>query len=236
MKLHTVFITHNRLELTKRTIESYLETVTVPWTASVIDNGSTDGTEEWFFEKFNDEPIGFTALGENRYPGYAANLGWSFGLVWQAGGVNPPPTHLHRSDNDQEYLPGWCDEIQHIFGAKKVGQVGLRTDAQECYERSNTGGNCVIRRELWDKGLRYDERTWPQIRAEVGDGYSEDSFFSTQVNKMGYTWTRVKRECIRNLASGDWGDPYYQESYGVRGIRPHPDDPTLTDELREKLL
>ena len=32
MKLHTVFITYNRLELTKQAIASYLETVSVPFT------------------------------------------------------------------------------------------------------------------------------------------------------------------------------------------------------------
>lgn len=225
MKLHTVFVTHNRLELTKRTIESYLETVTVPTTACVVDNASSDGTCKWALTELRQ--FGVHCLSENRYPGFATNLGWSYALDADL---------LHRSDNDQEYLPGWCEEVEHIFQSEKVGQVGLRTNEQERFEKSNTGGNCVIRRELWDKGLRYDERPWPQIRAEVGDGYSEDSFFSTRVKKMGYTWTRVRRPCIRNLASGDWGDPYYQESYGVRGIRPHPDDPTLTDELRERLL
>jgi len=49
LKLHTVFITYNRLELTKRTIESYLETVTLPFSLWVVDNASTDGTQEWIF-------------------------------------------------------------------------------------------------------------------------------------------------------------------------------------------
>jgi len=218
MKLHTVFITYNRLELTKRTIESYLETVTLPYTYYVVDNASTDGTQDWLREQ--GHPL--LALEENRYPGHACNAGWV---------LRPPyeQTHLHRSDNDMEYLPGWCEEIQHQFSPEKVGQVGLRTDAEDEYAR-NTGGNCVIRRELWDKGLRYDERPWPQIRQEVGDGYSEDSFFSARVQQLGYTWTRVRTPCIRNLASGDWKDPYYVESYGARGIRPRRDDPTVPDD------
>ena len=47
VKIHTVFITYNRLELTKQAIESYLETVTVPYTYMVVDNASEDGTKEW---------------------------------------------------------------------------------------------------------------------------------------------------------------------------------------------
>jgi glycosyltransferase involved in cell wall biosynthesis len=223
MKLHTVFITYNRLELTKRAIASYLETVTVSNTIHVYDNGSTDGTVYWLGMNAQSRDYGgkfdHLTIDENRYPGYATNRGWEEA---PAGA-----THLHRADNDFEFLPGWCEEVERIFQNPKVGQVGLRTDEEEQYVQRNTGGNCVIRRALWDQGLRWDERPWPEIRKKGGDGWTEDSFFSPAVKKMGYTWTRVKRPCIRNLASGDWKDPYYQESYGVRGIRPRRDDPTV---------
>lgn len=206
MKLHTVFITYNRLELTKQAIDSYLETVTLPFAFVVYDNGSQDGTADWIRAK------GYPLIGdhENRYPGFAANRGWSH---W----MKADTTHLHRADNDFAFLPGWCEEVERIFQSEKVGQVGLRTDEEEMYARWNVGGNCVIRRELWDQGLRYDERPWP----EYPPGYSEDSFLSPAVEQMGYTWTRVKRPCIRSLASGDMNDPYYQKSYGDRRIVPH---------------
>ena len=225
MKLHTVFITHNRLELTKRAIESYLETVSVPWTACIIDNGSTDGTRDWFFERFNDEPIGFTGLGENMYPGYAANLGWAFGTAWKRGDLNLPPSHLHRADNDHIFLPGWCEALEREFKAEKVGLVGLRTSEEELHAKSNVGGNCVIRRELWDQGLRWDERTWPELRDQLGEGITEDSLFAPEVVKMGYTWTRVRRPCIQPISSEDpttdpdW--PYYVKTFRDRGIHKH---------------
>lgn len=205
MKLHTVFITYNRLELTKQAIESYLETrpAGLPdFTYMVVDNGSTDGTAEWLIDL--GAPVEW--LGENRYPGYATNLGWGAEFV--------EADFLHRADNDFAFLPGWCEEVERIFQSKKVGQVGLRTDQEEMFAAWNVGGNCVIRRELWDMGLRYDERPW----TEYPPGYSEDSFFSPEVERLGYTWTRVKRPCIRSLASGDLSDPYYQKSYGDRRI------------------
>lgn len=214
MKLHTVFITHNRLELTKTAIESYLETVSVPYNYVVVDNASTDGTADWILENVGN----FHLLNENRYPGYAANLGWTL--------FNADVTHLHRADNDFRFLPGWCEQVQKAFSGKRVGQVGLRTNKEEQWAQFNVGGNNVILRELWDRGLRYDERPWPQIREEVGPGYSEDSFLSQAVVDMGYRWQRVRQPCIESLASGDWSDPYYSKSYGDRGIVPHPDDPT----------
>jgi len=204
MKLHTVFITYNRLELTKQAVMTYLETVSVPYTYIVIDNCSTDATKEWL----NAFEHPYEVLTRNRYPGYACNRGWER--------APEDADFLHRADNDFAFLPGWCDQVGHMFRTKKIGQVGLRTDEEELYAPWNVGGNCVIRRELWDKGLRYDERPWK----DYPPGYSEDSFFSPAVEQLGYTWKRVKEPCIRTLASGDLSDPYYQRSYGDRGINP----------------
>lgn len=223
VKLHTVFITYNRLELTKRAIESYLETVSVPWTASVIDNGSTDGTEEWFFERFKDaesgfhEQLGFTALGENKYPGYAANLGWAFGLSMNLE-LNPPPTHLHRADNDFIFLPGWCEEVERMFTEyPELGQLGMRTDEEELWNPRNVGGNCVIPRAIWDEGLRWDERPWPEIKTV---GYTEDSYFTPEVVRRGWEWDRVERPCIQPISVEDPTDPYYIASWRDRRISP----------------
>ena len=206
MKIHTVFITHNRLHLTKVAIESYLETVTVPHTFYVVDNGSTDGTVEWLATQWT-ELFQWCDLKMNLYPGYATNVGWSF--------APEDATILHRADNDMRFLPGWCDAVWEELQDPSVGQVGLRTDEEENFQRVNTGGNCVIRRELWDKGLRYDEHPWGPYYAP---GCSEDTLFSPAVKKMGYRWTRVKTPCLIDMATGDPDDPYYQASYGVRGI------------------
>lgn len=206
MKLHTVFITYNRLELTKKAIASYLETITIPFTYTIVDNASTDGTQEWILEYFGH----YTILRENKYPGFATNMGWE--------AAPDDADFLHRADNDFGFLPGWCKQVEKMFRNKELGQLGLRTNEEENFAPYNVGGNCVIRRELWDAGLRYDERPWPQIREEVGRGHSEDTFLSPAVKQMGYTWGRVKAPCIYPLAPHDMKDPYYIQSFGDRGI------------------
>lgn len=207
MRLHTVFISYNRLELTKRAIDSYLETVTVPYHYVVVDNGSTDGSAEWldtaFFAGGLDELI---LLPENKYPGYATNKGWEL--------AKDDATHLHRADNDFIYRRDWCSEVERKFEDPKIGQVGLRTNSEELYAQWNVGGNCVILRDLFDQGLRYDETPWPQLPT----GYSEDSYFSPAVVEMGYEWTRVERPCIVSISQERTDDPYYQESWGARRI------------------
>lgn len=195
--LHTVVVSYNRLELLKRTIESYVDTVTLPYTLCVVDNGS------WPPPPVSNKPYSTTLLLENLYPGYAANLGFRE--------APDNATLYHRSDNDMEYLPGWCDEVVERFEANpNLGQLGLRTLEEEG-NHAAVGGNAVIRRELWDKGLRYDERPWTQVPFE-------DANMSQKVRRLGYTWERVQKPCTVHIGIASSTDPYYQATFADRGI------------------
>jgi glycosyltransferase involved in cell wall biosynthesis len=211
MNIHTVMITHNRLEITKQALTSYMETVTGPWSLTVVDNGSTDGTREWLLKPADVDflhRVSVILLQENKYPGYACNRGWE-----QA----PPGTVLlHRADNDWRFLPDWETHVRLMFSVnERLGQLGMRTDQQELHNQHNVGGNCVIRKQLWDEGLRYDERPWPKIKRP---GYTEDSYMSPRVTQMGWEWGRVGQECIESLADEDPTDEYYLKSWEDRGI------------------
>lgn len=211
MKLHTVFVTFNRLELTKVAVESYLATVDLAYSYVIVDNRSGDGTREWV----KSHP--HLLLKRNYYPGYATNRGWE--------AAPADATHLHRADNDMRFLPGWCDEVRLHFSAKRrLGQLGLRTSSEERHCDWNTGGNCIIRRELFDAGLRYDERPWRRYPP----GHSEDTYFSPAVKKMGWTWSRVSKPCLEMLSPDlsereKWeSDPYYVKSFSDRRIGEKP--------------
>lgn len=217
MKLHTVFISYNRLELTKKAVFSYMETVDVPCTIVVVDNGSTDGSAEWANEFMR--PGHKVLLKENRYPGYACNRGWELAPA--------DATHLQRADNDFVFLPKWCAEVDRMFERNpNLGQLGMRTDLEEPDSSLNVGGNCVISRKLWDQGLRWDERTWPQMRDQIGKGWTEDSVMSKSIKKMRvpgtvkefYEWDRVERSCIKPISYESMDDPYYRQSWHDRGI------------------
>ena len=203
MKIHTVFISYKRLELLRQALESYFETITLPHSVVVVDNGSP-GSEEMLTWEFG--PVIYYRLKQNHYPGFACNRGWEMAPA--------NATHLHRADNDFNFLPGWCEEVARRFRDPKLGQLGLRTDKQEGAGELNVGGNCVIRRDLWDAGLRYDETPWPELPV----GFSEDSFFSPAVEKMGFKWRRARTTCITPNETVDVDDPYYHESWGARRI------------------
>lgn len=198
--LLTVLISYNRPGLLDRTLTSYLNTVTLPHTLVVVDNGSDQETLDYLYAH-----SGYTLmpLGENRYPGYATNFGWGM----NAGGHQL----LHRSDNDVEYLPGWCEEIIRMLETHhEVGQLGLRTLEEEG-PHAAVGGNCVIRRELFDAGVRYRDEPWGAV-------VHEDGYLAQEVTASGWAWARAERPCIVHLGEADMDDAYYQESFRVRGL------------------
>lgn len=112
--------------------------------------------------------------------------------------------------------PGWCEEVVARFEDPLVGQVGMRTGEEELWMPVNVGGNNVIRRELWDQGLRYKEWPWGK---KYPIGCTEDTYLSPAVTRLGYEWTRVTVPCIESLAYEDPNDPYYIDSWKIRGIK-----------------
>lgn len=204
MKLHTVIVSYERLPLLQETIASYLTTVTLPYSLLIVDNGSSAPVHEWL----QDGVPGATVLllGKNLYPGAATNIGFA--------AAPADATHLHRSDNDMFYLPEWCDEVERAFAEQpRLGQLGLRTNDEELWCTSNVGGTAIIDKRLWNEGLRYDERPWSMLGS-----VTEDYYLSRDVERRDWRWARVERPCVVHKASGDRADPYYQHSYGVRGI------------------
>jgi GT2 family glycosyltransferase len=205
--IHSVIISFNRLELLQQCYRSYKETVTVPHTLVIVDNASANETRRWLSREVSPQDR-VIFLEHNRFPGFACNRGWET--------MPSETTHLHRSDNDFVFLPDWCEETLRTF-KHGVGQVGLRTDREEMKAKTNVGGNNVILRQLWNEGLRYDERPWG---TDYPAGWTEDSLLSPAVERMGYKWRRVKRPCIVPISNEDPNDPYYQETWRLRGITP----------------
>ena len=210
MKLFTALISYNRPELLKRTVASYLETVSMPFDLVIVDNGSDEETLDWLAAS----GLKTLLLGENRYPGYAANRAWTL--------HDESHDFLHRSDNDLHYLPGWCEALVQRFQrgharggpGLRVGQVGLMTDAQEGRKVPAVGGNMAIRREVYEEGVRYTDEPWDSVPWE-------DGMMTGSVVAAGWGWARVSTQCLVHLGDPpDFDDPYYVKTYGVRGILP----------------
>lgn len=197
MKLLVCMITYNRLEYTKKTLKNFLDTVNVPYFLVVVDNASTDGTVQWLESQRDKGNINYLMLNDqNYYPGKATNIGWTVGLNYY-----PEATHLMRLDNDIALSPDWSDVVQKYFKAiPRLGQLGLDFGPMEDEDArvfdqehkgmtinpfpGNVGGPNIIRREVWDEGLHYDESKW--THTEEVPTAQEDTRFSLDIADAGW--------------------------------------------------
>lgn len=228
MNLLAVMVTHNRPEYTESAIISWLETAGARFDLVIVDNASDDPEMAAVLEEWEDHALVFRNE-KNVFPGAATNIGWYEGLRHASDyGYDL----LMRSDNDIEYLPGWRQEVERSFEAHPtLGQLGVLNlhedynDMQPVNEWTEnghtlnvdqfTGGNCVIRRELWDHGLRWQSGPWRP-------GPNEDTQMTLDIQALGYRAARVIPTVANNLAFHRYHDypTYYDFTASLRGLVP----------------
>lgn len=197
-QLSTLLLNWNRVHLLRTTVESYLETVSVPYELIIVDNASSDGATEYIKNvcKWNPQRHKAVLLKENL-GGEAINLGLSLAQA----------PFLHISENDLEYLPGWDTELLQKFKVfPKLWQLspfGPEPEAEkgEIWEEhpskpvtrgrytiyladANIGTSCICRRELFDIGFRW--RSHPAIELGSGFKFPDDGATSSFVKGLGY--------------------------------------------------
>jgi hypothetical protein len=226
----TVIVTHNRLDLTKITIESYLNTRSLPSVLFVVDNKSDDKMVDYLHTITEiDELI---IMPQNRYPGAALNCGWDL-IAYDYPNIK----FLHRSDNDIFYRCGWdiyVNELMDLF--PKLGQFGLLDLTDHHFfgtvptilrERSGfkfnghafpVGGAYVIRREIWDQKIKHHENSWNS------EAEAEDKYFTDKIRENGWLIGHAMEPLVSHLGIGYGFDPrnqnysYYEKSFKDRGV------------------
>lgn len=234
MKLLITLVTYERLDYTKQTLKSLWSTISddADYFLVVADNASTDGTQEYLKELQRRGRINMLILNpENYYPGKACNIAWEQALeVYDA-------THLMRLDNDMQLVKGWDKKIAEYFKAiPELGQLGYEHEAIETPEaelhkrRINgytinewpgcVGGPMVMKRKLWDQGIRYDETRWSESGNPKVPVPQEDSKLSHAIKERGYLVGHTQEELGRTFANKDnWNKypEYYKKTLTERG-------------------
>lgn len=242
MNLLICMITYNRLYMTRKTLKSLKETITIPHYLIVSDNNSVDGTREWLQEQKNLGVVDDILLNsDNYYPGKACNLGWDQGLK-----SYPQADFMMRVDNDMKFYKGWDKQaIKYYKAFPELGQLGLDYDAIDPktpadleamnkgyvsyksqglrYNRwpGNVGGTHIMRREIWDMGLRYDERPWEHHGSDKPTP-QEDSRLSFAILNKGYAFGHMmEKKCITMIKPEMMlkDKEYYRETMKQRGYQ-----------------
>ena len=229
MRLLVTLITYNRLAYTKKTLNYLWATMTEPYFLVVVDNNSTDGTKEYLQNILNRGKVDLVIFNkENHYPGMATNIGWNEGLK------KYDATHLMRLDNDMELREGWYDSAIGYFKAiPELGQLGLDNEAIEdpraalrALEVNGktinpwpgcVGGPCIVKRKIWDEGVRWPENKWDDGEKSK---LQEDSRFSRLIMDRGYYVGHMTDNLARTFANeSNWKDypEYYKKTMSDRG-------------------
>lgn len=170
--VNITMVTFDRLEFTQRSIDSIADTAGYPYTLTVVDNASQDGTVALLRDLHARGIVHHLILNsENKGVAYAANQGWAVG----------GKTYYMKIDNDIVFTQtGWLARIVEACDAlKDVGAIAynFETTSYPTHvvnglrmrpKKGNVGGCCVLIPERVHRLVGYwCEDYWP---------YSEEDF------------------------------------------------------------
>jgi len=121
-KINIILLTWNHLEETKKCINSVKLNTTIPYHLIIIDNASTDGTQEYLKQLesiplSNDNSLEVIYNSENLGFAKANNIGLNKTTLWDR--------HAVLINNDIEVPLGWLKSLVDTFDKdRKIGIVG----------------------------------------------------------------------------------------------------------------
>lgn len=185
--IHIAIVTHNRLELTKRCLYSLYAHTAQPFTLSLVDNASTDGSVD-FLQDFTKAHTNanFMLLRQNMGVAVAANLAW-------ASNVGQEAEYYLKLDNDVEILhPNWLNNMLALLAANpELASIGhallarmpreekrLQT-GQSFWQADLTNGGCVLIPKRTHKVLGF----WNEDYGKYG---FEDLEYGARARQAGF--------------------------------------------------
>jgi hypothetical protein len=224
-KISTIILNWNRLNSLRATIDSYLATIQGEYELIVVDNASTDGSVEYLREIEKNGRAKVLLLDEN-----VGGLGYNEALHLING------EYIHFSENDQLFLPGWCEHLHHSFETfDDLGQLSFFADVPTDLEawgpkpsklrlknglilyeaQYNVGTSSAIRAHIiFEKGVRVTNLEGLAYK------FPADGKLSADIKAAGYWCAWSDRYYVRNLGHETTefdADPnYYEGNYASK--------------------
>jgi len=176
------FVCYNRLEYTRRALESLLADPSRSFIVTIWDNASSDGTRE-YLRTVSDPRINDLVLSEE-------NVGQvdAVNTVWQRSDAEL----LGKLDNDCILTPGWADQLQKAH--EDIPDLGVVAcwhffeddfDIERARHKIQTFGEHRILRHPWTcgTGLLTKSRIYRELGPIVGPGTTG---YWTRMAQAGY--------------------------------------------------
>lgn len=207
-------ITFNRLNLTKQTFSSLLETTTTPFNLIVVDNGSEDGTPE-YLDQFCQENVNKNCFKNFKIIKNTKNLGIAIGRNQAL--EKSTQEWLATIDNDVLLPAGWSEQCVKILQANpKYAAIGVNfEDATfplikdsndnefQHKDKGNLGTACMLFNRKIHKLLGY-------FNTEYGCYGEEDADLGARIRVLGLQLGYLK-DNGQHLGSGENDQGPYRE-------------------------
>lgn len=171
---------HNRLVLSKRCLESYLDTISVSYELLIVNNASTDATSEWLEGIRKDTRIRNIIHREQNDPAAALNTA----LAMCTG------RYLHIMENDYIYRDGWDTYVLDCFDRiPNLGQLCICSGAPRLIgshhkELVYLSTDNVVSSSVFPRALFFDQKIRWQ---NTSKGFMPaDKKFSDAVKRAGF--------------------------------------------------
>jgi glycosyltransferase involved in cell wall biosynthesis len=183
MLANITIVTHNRRDLTIRTLDSLLAKTRGRFVVNIVDNGSRDGTGEYLSSLAGADNVRIHLLRRNMGVAVAANLGWA--------AVRAP--YYVKIDNDVEILEGtWLERLLSTMRRNPaIGMAGYRLcnwphrreivalpDGERFISSETCNGGCAAIPEAVHERLGF----WVEDYGRYG---FEDQDYSARVTGLG---------------------------------------------------
>lgn len=144
MTTSIMMVTYNRLEFTKRMLANFFDNTAQPYRLIIVDNGSTDGTQDWLKEmvKHNTEQIHLHFNSENKGIAVGRNQG-----LLLADKYGQTDEYMATIDNDIELPPDWLKQCTDIINDNPKMAIGVNFEDQDYQLVTRNGKTFQIKRQ-----------------------------------------------------------------------------------------
>lgn len=205
VKVAIVVVAYNNLQYTKITLESVLKYTTVPYALFLVNNGSEDGTKEYFETLSKDNPKNIYVIESDTNLGFAGGNNAALKVIQE----DPSFTHVLLLNNDTIVTENYLEKMLLVMNVEpNIGLVGpvsnnvggvqmlrgikvapenvqifarelSKVHGNKCFEAGLLVGFCLlIKREVLDNVGLLDE--------DFGKGMWEDNDYCLRARIKGY--------------------------------------------------